>query len=68
LAPRSSCTKAGLQSEDVHDNSAAYLASWLAALKGDNKLVFHAASKAQRAVDYITGTEPYDPRREPYGE
>lgn len=47
--------RAGLESQDVHDNSAAYLMSWIGVLKGDNKLVYQAASKAQKAADYILG-------------
>lgn len=36
------------------DNSAAYLANWIAALKGDAKLAVCAAQAAQKAADYIT--------------
>lgn len=39
-------------------NSASYLQSWLKALKNDKKLIISAASLAQKAVQYITGTEP----------
>lgn len=39
------------------ENSAAYIQGWLKALKNDNKLLFTAGSKAQKAVDYIYGTE-----------
>ena len=35
------------------DQSAAYIESWLAALKNDKGLIFKAASEAQKAVDYI---------------
>jgi antirestriction protein ArdC len=34
-------------------NNAAYLASWIRALKGDAKLVIVAAAAAQKATDYI---------------
>jgi antirestriction protein ArdC len=34
-------------------NNAAYLASWIQALKGDAKLVIVAAAAAQKAVDFI---------------
>ncbi|MGD0290737.1 MAG: ArdC-like ssDNA-binding domain-containing protein [Candidatus Binataceae bacterium] len=34
-------------------NNAAYLASWIKALKGDAKLVIVAAAAAQKAADYI---------------
>lgn len=32
---------------------AAYLANWIKALKNDNKLLYRAASAAQKAVDYL---------------
>lgn len=35
------------------DRSAAYVASWLKALKNDKKFIFKAATQAQRAADYI---------------
>ena len=35
------------------DQSAAYIESWLKALKDDKGLIFKAASEAQKAVDYI---------------
>ena len=37
------------------DNSAAYLANWLDALKNDSRLVLVAASQAQKAADLILG-------------
>ena len=40
----------------VIENSAAYLRSWISALKGDSKLLVTAASAAQRACDYIRNT------------
>lgn len=43
-------------SESQIENSAAYIASWLEALKNDRKLVVCAAAAAQKAVDYILGT------------
>lgn len=39
----------------VVDNSAAYIAGWLKALKSDKKLVVHAAGAGQKAVDWIVG-------------
>jgi antirestriction protein ArdC len=39
----------------VLDNSAAYLRSWIGALKGDSKLLVSAASAAQKAADFIRG-------------
>jgi antirestriction protein ArdC len=37
------------------DNSAAYIANWLKALKNDKKLVVSAAGKAHSAADFILG-------------
>lgn len=37
----------------VHAEHAAYIQSWLAALKHDKRFVFHAAAQAQRAVAYL---------------
>lgn len=41
--------------EEVEENSAAYIQGWLRALENDKKLVVSAASKAQKAVEYIMG-------------
>jgi antirestriction protein ArdC len=35
------------------ENSAAYLQTWITALRGDSKLIVSAASQAQKAADYI---------------
>lgn len=37
---------------------AQYCASWVAALKGDTKAIFSAASHATRAVDYLLALQP----------
>jgi antirestriction protein ArdC len=42
----------GIEQVTLH-NSAAYLNSWIRALKGDPKLVIVAAAAAQKATDYI---------------
>ncbi len=39
--------------EPDFEQSAAYVASWLEALKNDKGLIFKAASEAQKAVDFI---------------
>ena len=39
--------------ERTLDNAAAYLASWLQALRDDKTLIVHAAANAQKAADYI---------------
>jgi antirestriction protein ArdC len=46
------CGETGIALRTV-DNSAAYIQGWLKKLKGDVKLVFQAAGKAQKAADYI---------------
>jgi antirestriction protein ArdC len=44
----------GIENQTL-DNSAAYLANWLDALKNDPRMVLVAASQAQRAADLILG-------------
>ena len=41
--------------ERTLDNSAAYVQSWLARLKEDNRLIVQASAQAQRAADFILG-------------
>ena len=50
------CGLCGIQTKTI-DNSAAYIKGWLSKFKSDNKFLVMAASKAQHAVDYITGTQ-----------
>lgn len=47
-------SETGLEDPALHDNSAAYVQSWLGALKDDRNLVISAASQAYKAVDLIT--------------
>ncbi len=47
--------EAGIDAEGLMDNSAAYVASWLNALRNDKKLVVFAGAQAQKAVDHILG-------------
>jgi len=49
------CAGAGI-SPAVIENQAAYVAGWLKRIRGDRKLVVHAAAQAQHAVDYILMT------------
>jgi antirestriction protein ArdC len=49
------CSITGIENSALLDNSAAYLDSWIKALKGDSKLLVQAGGKAQRAVDLILG-------------
>lgn len=53
------CAHCGIDNSTT-DQSAAYLASWIAALKGDPKLVVTAASAAQRAANLILGIGQVD--------
>lgn len=46
------CGIAGIE-QKVLQNSAAYIAGWLKALKSDKALLIHAAAQAQKASDYI---------------
>lgn len=50
------CAAAGIENATI-ENSAAYLSNWLAALRKDNKLIFKAASAAQKAVDFLLQTK-----------
>ncbi|MCD8397917.1 MAG: ssDNA-binding domain-containing protein [Lachnospiraceae bacterium] len=43
----------GIETEKSFRNSAAYIQSWLKVLKDDNKFIVSAASKAEKAVEYI---------------
>jgi antirestriction protein ArdC len=47
------CGRAGIDCQALHDNQAAYLASWIKALRGDAKLVVLAAAAAQKAADLL---------------
>lgn len=47
----------GINHDELTENSAAYLEGWLKILKADKKLIFKAAAKAQKAVDYILKVE-----------
>ena len=50
------CADLGITPE-VRDDHAAYIATWLKALKDDKRFIFTAASHAQRAVDYLHGLQ-----------
>jgi len=50
------CAVTGIETQTL-DNSGAYVASWLHALKEDKRLVVTAAAQAQRAADYIRAKE-----------
>jgi antirestriction protein ArdC len=50
------CAEAGI-SPAVLENQAAYLQGWLAALRGNKRLIVIAAAQAQRAADYILNAD-----------
>ena len=49
------CNRLGIENEKAFNNSAAYIQSWLKALKNDNKMIVWAAKKAEEAARYILG-------------
>lgn len=54
------CADLGLALTPRKDH-AAYLASWLQALKADKRAIFRAASLAQKAADYLMGLQREEP-------
>lgn len=48
------CGISGIAPQTI-ENSAAYIAHWLARLRDDRTLLMRAASQAQHAVDYMCG-------------
>lgn len=48
----------GLESPRTLKNSAAYIQSWLRALKNDKKMIVWAAGRAAKAVDFILSATP----------
>lgn len=53
------CGIAGIENKTIK-NSAAYLQSWTKSFKDDKKMVICAAAQAQKAADYILGTQDMD--------
>ncbi|WP_020569730.1 ArdC family protein [Neolewinella persica] len=47
------CQIAGINSQPLQENSAAYLEGYLGHLRKDKKFLFQAATSAQRAVDFL---------------
>jgi antirestriction protein ArdC len=45
------------------EEHAAYIASWLKALKNDKRAIFAAAAHAQRAADFLAGLQPTEQER-----
>jgi antirestriction protein ArdC len=55
------CADLGLELTPRPDH-ASYIASWLEVLKDDRRLIFTAAAHAQRACDFLRGSELYSTR------
>lgn len=53
------CGHTGIENA-VLDNSASYVACWLARLRNDNRLVVQAAAQAQKAADFILNQKPQE--------
>jgi len=51
------CADLGITPE-IREDHAAYIESWLKALKDDKKLIFTAAAHASRAVDFMKAKQP----------
>ncbi|MEB2778545.1 zincin-like metallopeptidase domain-containing protein [Algoriphagus sp. D3-2-R+10] len=49
----------GILDQNLLENSAAYIQHWLNELRNDKQLLIEAASKAQKAVDYILMECPF---------
>lgn len=58
------CGITGIENKTIN-NSVAYLQGWLERLQSDPRLIVHAASAAQKAVDYILGQEVNENNKEP---
>jgi antirestriction protein ArdC len=50
------CAIAGIANEHTDRNTTAYIQNWITTLEEDNRLIVHAAAKAQKAVDLILGS------------
>ncbi|GMQ30711.1 ArdC family protein [Algoriphagus confluentis] len=53
------CGFTGIQEARLIDNQAAYIKNWISRLKNDKNLLIDAASKAQKAVDYLLNVCPF---------
>lgn len=47
----------GIDTDATMQNTSAYCEAWLKRLRDDNKLIVTASSKAEKAMEYILGTE-----------
>lgn len=51
------CGMSGIDTDDIMENSAAYINTWRRKISEDSRLVVSAASAAQKAADKVLGTE-----------
>lgn len=49
-------THIGMETKDTFRNSAAYIQSWITALRNDKRMIVTASGAAAKAFDYITAT------------
>lgn len=54
------CSALGIDCDKAFKNSVAYIQGWLRALKGDNKAIVWASSRAEKAARYIMGEKETD--------
>lgn len=47
------CAETGINTDEVFDNSTAYINGWLSRLKEDPNFIIQSAARAQKAVDFI---------------
>jgi antirestriction protein ArdC len=47
------CAETGISSDNLIENSVAYVQSWIKALKNDAQFIISASSKARKAAEYI---------------
>ncbi|MFD0878355.1 zincin-like metallopeptidase domain-containing protein, partial [Massilia pinisoli] len=52
------CNFFGINTPVLDENQEAYVKGWLKALKEDVKLIFEAATEAQKAFNFLIGQEP----------
>lgn len=51
------CNMLGIETSHSFRNSAAYIQGWLSVLQNDSRFIVSAASKAEKAVNYIKGEQ-----------
>ncbi|MBL7815395.1 MAG: DUF1738 domain-containing protein [Saprospiraceae bacterium] len=51
------CGITGIDRDPIIENAAAYIKGWLSKLSNDKQFVFKAAAEAQKAVDFIVGSQ-----------